>query len=152
VTVCIHVRSILSSLFHGKSREISGRSQTLPGGWGRRCKDDIKQNTLVPLIQIKKCYFTCLIEYISTTGPRHNPRHNVLLFSFLFLNSVIATWQSINTLKGWYHEIFFAQINPLIPGQSRGPSRWFPASVGPPPFGSKVAYPCECKCETTVQQ
>jgi hypothetical protein len=34
-----------------KSREITGKSQKKPcrSGWGRRGKDDIKQNTLAPL-------------------------------------------------------------------------------------------------------
>jgi len=33
-----------------KSREMTGRTQTLPwpGGWGRTGKDDRKQNTLAP--------------------------------------------------------------------------------------------------------
>ncbi len=42
--------SKISHLGTFKSREMTGRTQTRRGGWGRRGKDERKQNTLAPLV------------------------------------------------------------------------------------------------------
>jgi hypothetical protein len=51
-----------------KSREMTGRSQTLRDGWGRRGKDDRKQNTLAPLLLNVKNEGTILYIFGSETG------------------------------------------------------------------------------------
>jgi hypothetical protein len=63
-----NLKSKISCQAPFKSREMTGRSQTLRDGWGRRSKDDRKQNTLLPLLLNVKNEVTILYIIGSETG------------------------------------------------------------------------------------